>query len=368
MRRFVRSSCAHSVSWVLSQQIPLIRFRYLSKLLGLATYTSGKRIRLLKCIVLLFWGTFHASITLAFPIPQNLIGITLILTQSNGYITRYDFAADKYGKLTDSLGTSSGIIYAYYRSGPEVQNVNDAIISYSYGYGYRYDAKMRLSYDNTAYGKYIRVDESPYGLITTTGRFNLYSSKADNLASQDTNGVVADVYPQLPESGVTEPISQEMLGEERNGVSQNAVQESHGEQIVYDRADAAGHRQVYSYNYGDKLTERLSLTDNAWGEALDNHHPGISVDGRYVAYLEEALGPNDEAIDCNVLVLDRSNGDLGRVECPTDLLQQEVKTPLFSADGRRIQWLTWQSSDQGALVPTTRTISEVANPLITLSR
>jgi hypothetical protein len=107
-------------------------------------------------------------------IPQNLIGLTLLLTDNNGSKTQYYFTTNTIGVMTDSLGVSTEIIYAYYVTGDEIQNENEAIISYSYGYGERYDAKIRLTYEDSTYGMYTRTDESPYGLITTTGNFNLY--------------------------------------------------------------------------------------------------------------------------------------------------------------------------------------------------
>jgi hypothetical protein len=97
---------------------------------------------------------------------------TLFLeSDGTGYIMRYDFTTSSQGLRRDSLGNSTGIIYGYYTTGAEIQNDNEAILSYSYGYGYRWDAKILFTFETGTSGTYLRTDESQFGLLTTTGRF-----------------------------------------------------------------------------------------------------------------------------------------------------------------------------------------------------
>lgn len=64
-----------------------------------------------------------------------------------------------------------------------------------------------------------------------------------------------------------------------------------GQDLVYDQQDPAGHRAILADRpWSMAAPEPLSLDQDASGSPLDNHHPAISGDGRYLAYLETATG------------------------------------------------------------------------------
>jgi len=83
-------------------------------------------------------------------------------------------------------------------------------------------------------------------------------------------------------------------------------------------------------------TQTLSLAEAEQGEALDNHHPGISADGRYVTYLESS--PTNEA-SCSVHILDYESEDYVRLPCTAGLTRAAAAAPYFSAEGRTIEWV-----------------------------
>lgn len=70
---------------------------------------------------------------------------------------------------------------------------------------------------------------------------------------------------------------------------------------------------------------------------LDNHHPAISADGRYLAYLEMRPGAAEKL--CQIHFLDRDTGRFQRQPCPMPLAAAaEEARPAFSADGAEVEW------------------------------
>jgi hypothetical protein len=83
-----------------------------------------------------------------------------------------------------------------------------------------------------------------------------------------------------------------------------AALDAAGEDLLYDQRNADGQRQILLDGLWDgTLPRSVSLVKDSAGLLLDNHHPAISADGRYVAYLE-ARTKGDEA-GCQVHVYDR---------------------------------------------------------------
>ena len=96
---------------------------------------------------------------------------------------------------------------------------------------------------------------------------------------------------------------------------------------------------------------------------LDNHHPGISGDGRYVVYLETTRAQDLEPATCAVHFHDRDSGAYTRVACPPALVDGGDYLPFFSARGGRVEWVE-EGAPVGvheAVIPQ-RTV-EMQNPL-----
>ena len=111
-----------------------------------------------------------------------------------------------------------------------------------------------------------------------------------------------------------------------------------GEQILYDRPDQNGYRHIYGYDREAFVTEPLSITENATGDRLDNHHPAISSDGRYIAYQEESYSSELRSATCAVHFYDQWEGRFARVPCPHELAGEAEYAPNFTDDGTAVQW------------------------------
>lgn len=173
--------------------------------------------------------------------------------------------------------------------------------------------------------------------IDATGQTVVFVSEANNLVESDSNNV-ADIFIHLLPQGVTERVSRTEWNEQAATAARHPALTAAGDEILYDRADPQGPRQVYRYDRFSTNTEVLSLPDDNQGYALDNHHPGISADGRYVTYLEETLDATGRPLACHVDILDRRDRRFNRQVCPELLTVMTDPVPIFSADGRALQW------------------------------
>jgi len=173
--------------------------------------------------------------------------------------------------------------------------------------------------------------------IDGLGQTVVFISEADNLVSDDTNAV-ADVFLYSIDYRSIERVSQDLEGYQTITAAHHPALDEAGSIVLYDRADVLGQRQIYSYDTFTQRTEQLSLEQNPYGDLLDNHRPGISVNGRYVVYLEQTRDSQGNPFDCAVHVLDRNIQDFVRQICPEELYGLTDPVPMFSPDGLWIEW------------------------------
>jgi ELWxxDGT repeat protein len=172
--------------------------------------------------------------------------------------------------------------------------------------------------------------------IDGSGSTVVFVSEADDLIGDDDNGV-ADIYRYNTRFGGLERVSLEQDGGEAWHPSRNPALDAGGLHIVYDRPDLLGGRDVIGYLETDTVKFSPSCCLN--GAQLDNHHPGISSDGRFVVYVETLPDRGAGAGDrCAVIVLDQIVGSVGRARCPQALAQRPY-TPYFSSDMTHIEWI-----------------------------
>ena len=166
----------------------------------------------------------------------------------------------------------------------------------------------------------------------TYGELIVFQSEADDLVHGDTNAV-SDIFVHEVPLGETMRITSEA-----NEPSAHPALDAAGEDLLYDQRDAAGTRQVLIDGlWGQRPTEAIGLAQDAAGTVLDNHHPAISADGRFVAYLEETTA--DAARRCRVHVYDRDTSAYRRMACPTALAgQSETARASFSPDAAELEW------------------------------
>jgi len=190
---------------------------------------------------------------------------------------------------------------------------------------------------------------SRYPASDARGELLVFQSDASDLVEEDDNGVT-DIF--LHELG---------LGTTRRLTTQAGLASAHptldasGEALLYDQGDESGGRQVLADSpWGDLEAEPLSLAWNEAGLVLDNHHPAISADGRFVAYLEQELG--EGATRCQVHFYDRDSERYQRLACSDWLLEVgERRRPAFSPDGAWLDWVEF-GADEVLTLP---------NPLLT---
>jgi YD repeat-containing protein len=189
---------------------------------------------------------------------------------------------------------------------------------------------------------------SRYPAADATGELVVFQSDADDLVAGDTNAVT-DIFLHDVPIGETSRLT---LADA--GAAEHPALDAAGADVLYDLRDEDGQRQVLIDGLWDgALPESLSLMDDGAGILLDNHHPAISADGRYVAYLEAAVDATEPS--CQVHVYDRDTAWYQRTPCPDALAADpERARPYFSADAAEVLWYL-----PGAEVPVV-----VPNPLL----
>lgn len=140
---------------------------------------------------------------------------------------------------------------------------------------------------------------SSLGGISANGRWVVFSSTANNLVPLDTNGV-EDVFVRDVVAGVTVRASVTSLGAQANDESYQPVISADGHTVAFtskatnlapnDTNDAA---DVFVRELGTFATYRVSVTSMGLELPSGGDEPSISGDGRYVAF--GSTDPIDDA-------------------------------------------------------------------------
>ena len=173
---------------------------------------------------------------------------------------------------------------------------------------------------------------SRYPAADASGELIVFHSEADDLVPGDTNGV-SDVFLRDLALGQTTRLT------DAEQASANPALDFSGETLLYDQGTPTGQRQVFGQALDDTSTsERLSLQTDTQGHPVDAHHPAISADGRFVAYLEQTASAEDGA--CRVHFYDRTTDVYHRQRCPEELATaSELARPMFSPSGDAVLWM-----------------------------
>jgi hypothetical protein len=193
----------------------------------------------------------------------------------------------------------------------------------------------------------------------------VYQSRASNLVEGDTNGV-SDIFLYDTETWLTERVSWTLHGLQAPAGAADPAVDAEGDQILYDRADAPAYRHIYGYDPAYPGTDVLSIEEDDTGRRLDNHHPGISADGRYIVYLESThVGADGDQSTCAVHFYDQQSGGFARVPCPDELADGGEYIPYFDAQAQRVDWIEEadpvEVTEEPAFIPHSVAID---NPLL----
>lgn len=167
----------------------------------------------------------------------------------------------------------------------------------------------------------------------TTGELIVFQSEATDLVLADDNQV-SDIFVHDQALGQTTRLSQGELA------SSNPALDAFGAYLLYDQVTEGGQRQVLGRSLAvGEVAAVLSLAQTPQGETLDNHHPAISADGRFIAYLEQTGLVVDETTVCQVHLYDRDTELYRRQSCPEALATAgNGVRAAFAVAGEALYW------------------------------
>lgn len=187
--------------------------------------------------------------------------------------------------------------------------------------------------------------------ISADGRFVTFSSSADNLVADDTNGA-GDIFVRDLQEGSTERVSLSSTGEQADGDSGYASISGDGRYVGFSsfaenlvEGDTNGNVDVFVRDLQEGTTERVSLSSAGEEHNGDSAYiPVLSADGRYVAFQSNGsnLVPEDSDADHDIFVRDRETSETVWISVPTDpsgTSGNEWETAI-SADGSRVVFIS----------------------------
>jgi Tol biopolymer transport system component len=187
--------------------------------------------------------------------------------------------------------------------------------------------------------------------VTVDGRYVAFESYASNLVTGDDNGT-RDVFVRDRVAGLTYCVSVTPTGAVGNGYSGNACISADGQCVAFESEaddlvtdDTNGVNDLFVHDLETGLTERVSVASD--GTEANSHSSGhsISGDGRYVAFSSEAtnLVAGDSNGRADVFVHDRQSGETELLSLASDGTQANGRSlrPAISSDGRYVAFESW---------------------------
>lgn len=189
--------------------------------------------------------------------------------------------------------------------------------------------------------------------ISADGRYVVFSSDANNLVADDTNGRVQDVFLHDTQSGETSLISVSSSGDQGNhdsftrrpsisGDGRFVVFFSSADNLV--TGDENGVQDVFLHDRDGGKTTRISSAADSGEANGDSVYPTISTDGRFIAYYSSAnnLVADDDNQSTDVFLYDRQTEETFCVSVDSDgvLGNAASELPAISADGRYVSYFS----------------------------
>jgi Tol biopolymer transport system component len=203
-----------------------------------------------------------------------------------------------------------------------------------------------------------QVDDSTIsGDVSDDGRYVVYSSYATTLVPGDTNAQ-EDVFLRDRQTGTTTRLSVAADGSPADGSSGSPQISGDGRYITFISfaTNLVAGPQRTEIGYDVYLLDRLNGTLDRISESPDgrpgngdNYNPTISADGRYVAFQSYATNLVPGVPGGNVLIYDRTTGQLSPVSVAADGTTKESGgfSPSISENGRYVAFVAFTD----ALVP-----------------
>ncbi len=196
--------------------------------------------------------------------------------------------------------------------------------------------------------------DSGYTAISADGRFVAFQSVASNLVAGDTNAC-RDVFVHNRATGATERVSVSSAGEQGNGDSWSPGISADGRFVAFYSyasnlvaGDTNAGTDVFVRDRATGATERVSVSSAGEQGNEGSMYPAISADGRFVAF--ESYASNLVAGDTNgwrdVFVHDRVTGATERVSVSSAGEQGNGDSwwRVISADGSFVAFYSYASN------------------------
>ncbi|MEM7111118.1 MAG: Ig-like domain-containing protein [Chloroflexota bacterium] len=180
--------------------------------------------------------------------------------------------------------------------------------------------------------------------ISDDGRYVAFSSSATNLINGDTNGLI-DIFVRDRVAGTTIRISETSGGADSDGNGLIPRISGNGHYITYYSGasnlvanDTNARRDIFVHDLQTSITTRVSVSTAGVEANHNSERPGISDDGRYVAFQSDAtnLVANDTNARRDIFVHDRNTGTTTRVSVHSDGTESDHNSisARVSGDGR----------------------------------
>lgn len=189
---------------------------------------------------------------------------------------------------------------------------------------------------------------SEHHSISDDGRFITFSSEATNLVPNDTNNK-SDIFIYDSQTGETTRISNGVNGQQSNGESLYPPISADGHLIAFSSEannlvfnDTNGKSDIFLYDRINKTTKRISISSEGLQSNGDSSYPSISPNGRYIVFTSTAsnLVPNCNNSVSNVFLYDSETNKIVLVSIGLDGQQSDGTSynyhPAVTDDGRHV--------------------------------
>lgn len=191
---------------------------------------------------------------------------------------------------------------------------------------------------------------STYPSISGDGRYVAFTSWADNLVEDDTNGF-NDVFVHDRQTGVTQRVSVRSDGTQADSYSYYGDISPDGRYVAFASnatnlvsGDSNDQEDIFVHDIQTGETQRVSIASDGTQANGDSFYPSISTDGLFVAFESDAsnLVSEDTNNIRDVFVHDLQTGQTERVSVAGDGTQgnNPSEGASISGDGRYVAFLS----------------------------
>jgi hypothetical protein len=207
---------------------------------------------------------------------------------------------------------------------------------------------------STAPGEVLANNGSYTPDISADGRYVVFRSAANNLVAGDTNGK-SDIFLYDRQLGVMERVSVDSSGVQANEGSYSPSISKDGRYVAFQSAannlvsdDTNGVDDIFVHDRQTGVTRRVSVDSSGVGANARSDSPSLSGNGRYVGFMSDAsnLVSNDTNNMLDIFVHDHLTGVTQRVS--VDSVDGQANgssgSPSISEDGQFVAFASGASN------------------------